>query len=137
MKFPVLVCSGSRVLVFDESLVNDIGSLKGDELHVAVNHEGRCEFRWILDGDGLFYGLSLQGLAKRTFFQYVGLRRRRAVLKVDHPKRMTAGQLVVEINGLKDHDPDCPNVGQLREALQQMDEREIWTGDHMKKYMGE
>ena len=32
MKFPVLVCSGSRVLVFDESLVNDIGSLKGHGL---------------------------------------------------------------------------------------------------------
>lgn len=39
---------------------------------------------------------------------------------------------MVEISGLKEHDPDFPNVGQLREALQQMGGREIWTGDHMK-----
>lgn len=44
---------------------------------------------------------------------------------------------MVKISGLNGHDPDFLNVGQLREALQQMGGREIWTGDHMKKYMGE
>ena len=136
MEFPVIVNNNGRLMLYDKSLVDEIGVLRESELEVAVDHEGKCNMRWILDARADFYELTVIGMMPATLMQRIGVKRRRIAFRLSSPRMICASELKERISGLIDPNPDFQNVESMKKSLAEMSPEDLWTAEKMKNYLG-
>lgn len=136
MKFPIAANNRNRLMIYDDSLIDEIGALKGEYLEVAVDYEGKCDIRWIIDAGANFYELVAIGMTPATLMQRIGLKRRRMAFRLLPPRMICASELKERISGLKDPNPDFANVQSMEDMLAEMSPDDFWTAKKMQKYLG-
>lgn len=139
MRFPVLLCKRDALVVVRRDFFERVGRLDEDsgQLDLNVARDGRAGSRWILDREGALYGLISKGVAPASWWQTLGLRRRRERFKIEPAVAITATQLAHLISGLQDISADLPNVSDLQRVLAGLPSGQVLTAESLSGYFGE
>ena len=139
MRYPLIICRRHSLIVVGEEFFPGIGRLdeKGGRLEMNVNAHGEVGFRWIVDADASFFGLTSQGMLPPTALQRLRIARRRELFLLAAPRPITAGELLRLSTDLHDENPDFPNVEKLTSMLSDLPPDTTLTRAHMLTYLGE
>lgn len=135
MKFPVVVNNRSRLMIYDDGLINEIGELDGELLRVAVDSAGKSDLKWIIDANGFFYQLEALGMLPLNWVQRLGLKRRRMEYRVFPPVTLKVAEVMRKIEGLSNPSADFNNVEDLLARLKILDPGEVWNSKQMHSYL--
>lgn len=139
MKFPILVCLRSTLVVTGPDFFTDVGVLDESSARIdyGVTREGHAGLQWILDCEGMLHLLTSQGVLPAGIWQLLGLQRRRERFHIKPAVKATAGELTLLISGLHDTNPDFPNVADLQRLLDNLPQDQVLTREVLLDYFGE